>query len=170
MKDISPNPGPCNNRRLIYWNEERHEYMIKEGMVAASASFRGDYRPIAEEAWEIFKTNYPGSGPTISFEYAVKESEDKSKTLLPSNWLIVDPPAPPKPKPKTVLGNISIDSVNDFILSLASPKPSVEKAISPVVKREVDTQSLLASEDSESSRKLFITRSLNLSDINFFVR
>jgi hypothetical protein len=160
MKNISPNPGPVNNRRLIYWNEQKHEYTMKEGIVQACPTYRGDYRRISEEAWQIFKTNYPGSGPTISFEFELVEAENKSKTLVAGNWDILDPPPAPKPKPKSRLDSISVDSMTGFIKTLSTPKASVDRPITPVATAKQpgpDTISLLAAKAEDSERLCKLT-------------
>jgi len=73
-KDVSPRPGPCRNDRLIVWNEEVHAFGVRDGLLMASAKWKGDYRRVSVAAWEKFQTLYPGSGPTITMEVSDKSS------------------------------------------------------------------------------------------------
>lgn len=90
-KEISPNPGPCFNKRLIEFNEDENKYVMKSGLLPASKSWTGDYRRITPEAWKAFKSLYPESGPEITVKTSLG---NKEVGLSMYDWIIEDIPSP----------------------------------------------------------------------------
>ena len=68
-KDISPNPGPCDNTRLLNNDTGNSCWVPKPDMICATKTKSGHYRRITKETWEIFCECYPGSGPEIKMKY-----------------------------------------------------------------------------------------------------
>eukprot|EP01038_Epipyxis_sp_PR26KG_P017819 gene17819-24880_t len=94
-KENSPNPGPCRNNRLIKWDYHEGKWVGRSGLLMAVPTSGGDYRRVTPEAWERLKSFYPGSGPTITMEFNLKE-KNATGDMSVESWVIIDPPSPPE--------------------------------------------------------------------------
>lgn len=153
-KGVSPEPGPCRNDRLIHLDSNNNEWIVREDIHMASATWKGDYRRVSKEAWEEFLKFYPGSGPAITFEFLVS-SDDKSKSrkMIPTNFKILDPPPVPKDEKKRILSSEIFSTFTplmraSFDRSADKPKasPTPNKVSTPIVSNShEDSESLLGS-------------------------
>ena len=89
-----PNPGPCNNRRLLIDNIDYTGWIQKPSIKCTTSNFAGDYRRISEDVWYKFCKYYTGSGPEITCK-TIKD--EKTGNFSYSEWNIdqstyVEPP------------------------------------------------------------------------------
>lgn len=61
-----PQPGPCDNTRLIVWDEDLQKWVGKSKLYMATKQTSGDYRKISEKTWKVYEKLYPRSGPAIT--------------------------------------------------------------------------------------------------------
>jgi hypothetical protein len=88
-----PGPGPCDNRRLIEWNNDERKWTGRDGLLMAIKSKTGDYRRVSENVWNAYKKFYPDNGPAISFLMKRSEKCETGKYDV-SNWTVHDHPVP----------------------------------------------------------------------------
>jgi hypothetical protein len=90
-----PDPGPCDNSRLLQHNDNFDGWVAREGIQQASAKDAGDYRRVSQAAWELYIKCYPGSGPAIIITTVLPEldvpedgdegsDETKASPLVPT--------------------------------------------------------------------------------------
>ena len=74
-----PDPGPCNNRRLLEHNASFDGWVARVGVEAASKTSGGDYRRVSEKAWALYCELYPGTGPAISLVTVLPTDEEEEE-------------------------------------------------------------------------------------------
>ena len=72
-----PDPGPCNNMRLLQHAPTYDKWIARDGVKAATQDVGGDYRRVTEETWKLYCKLYPGSGPAIELVTILPELEEK---------------------------------------------------------------------------------------------
>ena len=89
-----PNPGPCNNTRLLIDNIDYTGWIQKSSLKCTTSNFAGDYRRISADVWYKFCKYYTGSGPEITCK-SIKD--EKTGYFTYSEWNIdqstyIEPP------------------------------------------------------------------------------
>jgi len=98
-----PDPGPCDNRRLLQHNRFLEGWEARDGVKSANGKGAGDYRRVSEAAWKLYCEKYPGSGPAISVvanilseEQLVEVEEGKAADIFDDGKEGGDDPYDPK--------------------------------------------------------------------------
>jgi len=76
-----PDPGPCDNKRLLQHNKLFEGWEAREGLTQASKADSGDFRRITQKAWELYTNLYPGSGPAITCVARFPKADTEEKEL-----------------------------------------------------------------------------------------
>lgn len=78
---ISNITGPCRNDRLIRFNARTGQWVPRPFLKATDKRTNGNYSRISEALWDVFKDNYPGSGPEIKYTYYKKHHEKRKRQV-----------------------------------------------------------------------------------------